>query len=191
MSDTGLYKFGPDPDKSTLPLDVQACLTTASEACDTIMGRSGSDGFCNQEDYMHTTYCACVNAGDGYPCPMRTFAQCANNGSAYKPWWYYNKKQPDGTTKDQQCEKEPICINLVVVGGNNNVTKGITQQCGTIENITNAMRANPALAALAFILFILFIYTISASSTSKPRPAALSPPADLLDSSPAANNLQY
>jgi len=119
---------------------------------------------------------------------MRTFSQCANNGNAYKPYWYYKKLTADGTTKEQQCEKEPICINLVVVGGNNNVTKGITQQCGTIENITNAMIANPALAALAFILFILFIYTISASSTSKPSPAAPPPPPDLLSSSSADLN---
>jgi hypothetical protein len=178
-SRTRWTSFGPDPPPSALPAQAQQCLTPviSSAACDSYIGSADSgQGFCSQDAYKTTTYCACVN--NATACPQFSMASCANAAFAYKPSWWYQGTGPtrNGPTPNETCSKSPICVNLVEVGGGENVVSGITQQCGTITNITNVMKTNPSLAALTIILVVALVIIMSMhadpgeGSTAPPQP---------------------
>jgi len=83
---------------------------------------------------------------------MITSAACANSAFSYLP-----------TTMSSQgreyldCKGQPICINIVEIGGNQNIVSGIKQECGVINNVENFFGASPSLTTIAIILFIIFI----------------------------------
>lgn len=161
---TSWTTFGPDPPPDSLPIAAQKCLApmTSSPSCDNYIGYAASgQGFCAQDEYKRTTYCACVN--NAVACPQYSMASCANAAFAYKPSWWYTKTGPngDGPSKNETCEKTPICVNLVEVGGNQNMVANVTQQCGTVTNVTNMLKANPMMSAFALILFIMLIIVLA------------------------------
>jgi hypothetical protein len=175
-------QFGPDPPLSTLPSDFLACLTTpASLDCDNIVGKAGSgNGYCAQGAYQQTTYCACVN--NVIPCPMVAAAACANSAFAYTP----TKMTPPNGEAYLACKGQPICINLVAVGGNQNVVSGITQECGTIEKITDTIAASPSLAAIAFVLLVMLVILLSVRpEDAGPGGPGAPPPAEQSGVAPA------
>ena len=166
-------EFGPDPPVATIPADFRACLPPAqgSAACDLIVGSSASGlGFCGDPRWRQTTYCACVNNSVG--CPSFSMAACANSAHAYKPYAWYQSPQPGQLSPYETCAKSPICVNLVEVGGSQNVVSGITQQCGAITNLTRLLKANPVLAAAAFVLVIALIVVLSSDTVDSSAPAA-------------------
>lgn len=160
-------KFGPDMLPSQLPPLMQGCLppNAPSRSCDTAMGNAQSGtGFCASPSFEKTTYCACVN--NAVTCPQNSMAACASALYSYKPWIW--NQAIGGESRNETCAKTPICVNLVEVGGSQNLVSGITQQCGTIQNITNVLKTNPTLAILLFILFIAFIVVLSITPTDDP-----------------------
>ena len=172
---TTFTQFGPDPPLAGLSF--AGCLppNPPSVACDNLMGSAQhGSGICADSSYAKTTYCACIN--NAIPCPMVAAAACANSAFAYLPT---NQLPPNGT-EFLACKDRQICVNLVEVGGSQNVVSGITQQCGPITNIYNSIKANPTLAILAFLLFILLVVLMSMRtgdtgkrSTPPPPPAGL------------------
>jgi hypothetical protein len=143
---------------SSLPADFQSCLppNKPSAACDTIIGNSQAGlGYCGNPEYREMTYCACVN--NAVACPNFSMASCANSEYSYKPWSWDQPGTTGGASKNELCAKAPICVNLVEVGGSQNVVSGITQQCGVIQNVTNIVKENPTMAILLFILIIALI----------------------------------
>ena len=156
--------FGPDPPPSTLPAPAQACLipVSSSPACDAFIGSAAQgSGFCALDEYKQTTYCACVN--NAVACPQYAMASCANAAFAYRPAAWYAKTGAghDSPSENDSCKSAPICVNLVEIGGEQNLVSGITQQCGTITNITNILKTNPTLAILAAVLLIMLIVVMS------------------------------
>ena len=154
--------FGPDPPLSALPPDFVGCLppNKPSQACDGIVGSSTEGaGYCASAPYNRTTYCACVN--NSVACPGFSMTSCSNSAYAYQPWAWFQKSVGGGPSKNEQCAASPICVNLVEVGGSQNVVSGVTQQCGTVENITKVLKEDPVLSALAFLLIIAFIVVLS------------------------------
>jgi hypothetical protein len=183
MSDpTTFTQFGPDPPIATLPQAFRRCLSpnAASAGCDGSIGslQSGS-GYCavttpdprypGTAPYAQSTYCACVN--NAIPCPMVAAAACANSAFAYAP----TKMTPPDGAAYAACKGQPICVNLIEVGGNQNVVSGITQQCGVIQNIQNIISTNPALAVLAFLLFVTLVVLLS-MKTGGPGQRGVAPP---------------
>lgn len=183
---TTYTEFGPDVPPAELPPDFLECLPPAapSTACDLTVGSLASGlGYCGQVDpasgeaitspvYAQMTYCACVN--NAAPCPEYTSAVCANSAFAYRPHaWYASPSQ--GESYDANCQNTPICVNLVEVGGDQNVVSGLTQQCGTFETLQLVIGANPALALVAFFL-ILVIAGLLLARTERPRGKLPPPP---------------
>lgn len=189
MSQTTWTSFGPDPPLSTLDVTAQQCLAPngASAACDAYIGSAAAgNGFCSLPTYKTTTYCACVN--NAIPCPQNAMASCANAAYSYKLWQWTQTPSGGGLSHNATCATSPICVNLVEVGGNQNVVSGITQQCGTITNITNVLKTNPALAVLTFLLFITLIVVMSlhADSDGGKRSTPPPPPPGMFDGPAAA-----
>ena len=175
-----ITQFGPDGTLASLPADFRACIAasyggasggTSPEtwmACDQIVGSDLSQqGYCAQPAYRSQTYCACVNSPIISGCPTVVFAPCANSAFSYKP---YTLQPPNGTAY-QTCKGQNICVNQVLVGGSQNVVKDIKQQCGYIQNITNALSVNPQLAAVAVFLIVLLV-TLMLVGDAAPDPAA-------------------
>ncbi len=172
-SQTTFTQFGPDPPLSQLPQAFQTCLppNAPSANCDNVVGSLATgQGYCSQPQYDQTTYCACVN--NAIPCPMVAAAACANSAFAYVPT---AMQAPNGQAY-QRCKGQPICVNIVEIGGSQNIVSGITQQCGIITNIQNIVSANPTLAILAFLLFITLIVLMSIRTGGTPRATPPPPP---------------
>ena len=153
--------FGPDLPAAALPPAFQACLPPAqpSAECDGAVGSAAAGyGFCSDPTYRRMTYCACVNNSVG--CPEYAMASCANAAYSYKPAAWYAPKA-DGLSQDAVCAKAPVCVNLVV----GNTSGHVTQQCGTIRNITAVVRASPLLAVVVFILVLALVVVMSQRST--------------------------
>ena len=143
--------FGPDPPFSSLPAQFQACIQKPSADCDAIIGSTAEPpGFCSENAYKQTTYCACVN--NALPCPLYTSTACANSANAY-----VSSKLSAGLTG---CKDQNFCINVVDVGGSQNIVSGITQQCGVIQQTKNIILARPGFAALVFILIVALIIVL-------------------------------
>lgn len=190
-------EFGPDIPLSELPPDFSACLppNPSSPDCDSTVGSlqsglgycscdcdSGGDtppsasacppGTCDGKSYAHMTYCACVN--NAASCPQLSSAPCANSAFAYQPWGWSNTKKGD-STYDEECATTPICVNIVEVGGDQNVVNDLTQQCGTFETVQIIIGTNPALAALALFL-VLVILGLLLARTDRPESRLPPPP---------------
>ena len=85
-------------------------------------------------------------------------ASCSNSAFAYR-----TTRQSSQST--ESCP--PICVNIVDLGaGNQNVVQGLTQQCGTITNVTNILKTNPFLAVLTFILVMVLFIVMSSNTDS-------------------------
>lgn len=164
MSQNTWTIFGNDPDISTLDPKVQACLppNEPTQDCDKTIGYAGNGGFCDNPNYQQTTYCACVN--NAVACPQFSMAACANAAYSYKPWSWYQTLPNSTASKDSECSTSPICVNLLEIGGEGNLTSNITQQCGVITNITNILKTKPTFAILLLILFIALIIIMSLST---------------------------
>jgi hypothetical protein len=108
-------------------------------------------------------------------------ASCANAAYAYKPYWWYQPPAPGAPTPNAACSAAPICVNLVEVGGEQNVVSGVTQQCGTITNITNVLKANPALAALTLLLFVALAVVMAIRADPARLVMPPPPPSDIFD----------
>lgn len=183
---TTYTEFGPDMPLSELPPAFAACLPPAasSSACDQTIGSSSSGlGYCScdcsggtcppmcgGQSYAQMTYCACVN--NGAPCPQLSSAPCANSAFAYRPWAWSNAAG-GGPTYNEECGDSQICVNILEVGGDQNVVSGLTQQCGTFETIQIIVGTNPALAAIALLLVLVIVGLLLARTD---RPAARMPP---------------
>ena len=168
-----IARFGPDAPLAQLPDAMRACLPPAppSRGCDEIMGSAfGGLGYCSVEPYRSMSFCACANSS--VPCPMIAAAACANSGFAYLP----SPMQPPDGAKYAACRGQPICVNLVQIGGAQNVASGITQQCGTIQNVRNVVSANPALAGLAFVLVLALLLLLLTPTDPEPGEGAPGPP---------------
>ena len=165
--------FGPDLPPSALPLDLQACLppNQPTEACDALVGSAALGyGYCAEPAYQRMTYCACVNNAVG--CPEYAMASCANSAFSYRPWAWYQPGPAGQPSRDQMCEKAPICVDLVEVGGSQNVVSDITQQCGAVTNLSKRLGGNPALVVLALVLLITLVAVLSARVDADDAPAA-------------------
>ncbi len=168
---TTYTEFGPDAPISSLPSEFSACLPPAanSSACDRTIGSlssglgycscdcsGGSDKSCpapcGGQSYAHMTYCACVN--NAATCPQLSSAPCANSAFAYQPWAWSNSSSGT-TTYDDECGESQICVNILEVGGDQNMVNGLNQQCGTFETEHIIVGTNPALAIVA--LFLMFV----------------------------------
>ena len=184
---SGFTRFGPDPPLDSLvgaDAPFKVCLgdnlsPETRRYCDEIVGRWGGTGYCADSKFAQTTYCACVN--NLIPCPMFAAAACANAAFSYR-----TSRMQEGGVAYKECKGQPICVNIVEIGGSQNVVSGITQQCGVIQNIQNVYNTNPKLAVLTFILFIALVILMSmkadgASSSSAKRPP---PPSGMFDSVP-------
>lgn len=166
---TTFTQFGPDPPLSDLPQAFQACVEdpASSPNCDATVGSAAAgQGYCSQPAYAQTTYCACVN--NAIPCPMVAAAACANSAFAYAP----TTMQAPGGQAYLRCKGQPICVNIVEVGGSQNIVTGITQQCGLITDVQNLISTSPLLAALTFILIVMIAVLLSLRTT----PAGRAPP---------------
>jgi hypothetical protein len=164
-------KFGPDPPITSLGSSVQNCLppNKATAACDAVIGSAQTgNGFCANPQYAQTTYCSCVNSA--VACPNFALAACANTEYSYKPWYWNQPSTTGGPSRNQYCAKAPVCVNLVEVGGSQNIVSGITQQCGTIKDITNIIKTDPTMAVLIFILFIALIIVATLHTDDDPPP---------------------
>ncbi len=173
---TTFVQFGPDPPIDSLPAAFQACLppNAPSSSCDAIIGSlQEGTGFCSDSHYAQTTFCSCVN--NAIPCPMLAAAACANSAFSYVT---SRQTPPDGEAY-VTCKGQPICVNIVEVGGNQNVVSGITQECGTITNIENTVSANPTLAAITFIICIILII-LATARTDSGRELPLPPPPGII-----------
>lgn len=58
------------------------------------------------------------------------------------------------------------CINLVEINGAQNVTSGVTQQCGPVTNMKGGVESHPILAAAAFIIFLVLAMLLSITPTA-------------------------
>jgi hypothetical protein len=183
---TTFTQFGPDPPFASLPEAFQKCLPPNAQTVTTdgVIGSLASgQGYCSQTTpdprypgsapYAQSTYCACVN--NAIPCPMVAAAACANSAFAYLP----TRMTPPSGSAYAVCKDRPICINIVEVGGNQNIVSGITQQCGVIQNIQNVIQTSPTLAALAFLLFITLVVLLSMRTGTGGRRATPPPPLGL------------
>ena len=170
--------FGPDSQLVDLPAAMQACLPPGqpSQACDQLIGSAAQGyGFCADPAYRQMTYCACVNSSAG--CPQRTMPQCANAASSYKPWAWYQPGPGGAPSADSSCAASPVCVDIVDVGSGQNTVSGLSQQCGTLSNVTSLMKANPELAAITIVLLVALIaaalgHSNSAAPKQRPPPAA-------------------
>lgn len=173
---TTLTSFGPDTPLDALPLSFRRCLppnvlTPAQQsACDAIVGSiTAGTGYCSVAPFTGMTYCGCVN--NSIPCPMIAATACANSASAFQPT---AMRAPDGQAY-LACKGRPVCVNLVEVGGSQNVVKGVTQQCGDIQNFRTFILANPALLILVILLVIMLAVlsglgsSVSAAKTPPPK----------------------
>jgi hypothetical protein len=180
---TTFTRFGPDPLLSSLPKAFQACLQgSPGPSCDALVGSlAQGSGFCAEPEYAQTTFCACVN--NAIPCPTVAAAACANSAFAYAPT---DMRPPSGRTF-LRCKSQPICVDLVEVGGGQNVVSGVTQQCGAITNVRRVLSASPALAALAFFAFLTLVaLAVGAFTPTAARRPPPPPPPGLFDGVPAA-----
>lgn len=182
-------EFGPDLPPPDLPPDFAACLPPAasSSACDRIVGSSSSGlgycscdcaggacpGFCDEQGYARMTYCACVN--NAAPCPQLSSAPCANSAFAYQPWAWSNTAS-GGATYDEECGDSQICVNILEVGGDQNVVNDLTQQCGTFQTVQLIVGTNPALAAVALLLVLVIVGLLLARPDRPGRDGRLPPP---------------
>lgn len=158
-------QFGPDPMLTSLPSDMQNCLTTTpTPACDVIMGSAPSgQGHCANAMYAQTTYCSCVN--NSMPCPQTTMAVCANTAYAYKPA-SWSVADANGVSTDENCRVANLCFNLVDVNGASNVVSSVNQSCGGGANqssnkIIQVVSTNPILSFLLFFMIIVLLIVIS------------------------------
>lgn len=189
MSQTTWTKFGPDMPVTSLPPQFSQCLppNQPTQACDAIVGSaSAGNGTCADPMFMRTTYCACVN--NATACPEFSMAACANSARSYKPWAWY-QPTAGGASKHELCAKSPICVNLLEIGGSQNVVNNITQQCGIITNITNVLKTSPALAVLTFLLLISLIVVMSMQTDDRRDKNQPPPPGsyDNFDAPPVVN----
>jgi hypothetical protein len=154
MAATSFTQFGPDDPLSSLDAQFRGCLgpdLTAAERqrCDAVVGSLASgNGYCANDRYSRMSYCACVN--NAIPCPMVAASACANSAFAYRP---SAMSPPDGEAY-LGCKDATICVNLVEVGGSQNVVSGITQQCGVIQNVRNVIGAYPIFAVILLVLVV-------------------------------------
>ncbi|MFA6166973.1 MAG: hypothetical protein WC700_10170 [Gemmatimonadaceae bacterium] len=169
---TTFTQFGPDPPLEDLPKHFRACIEKpGTPGCDALVGSAASgNGYCSRSQYAQTTYCACVN--NAIPCAGVVAAACVNSEFAYRPTAI---RAPAGEDY-LACKNLPICINVVEVGGNQNVVQNIKQECGPITNITNIINANPTLAILVFVLVVALVILMRMSvsdDNGAPPPARL------------------
>lgn len=181
---TTFTEFGPDVSLGSLPPDFRACLppNPATPECDQVVrSLAAGQGYCGNRDgsgnptsanYGQMTYCACVN--NAISCPEFTSAACANSAFAYKPY-AWAVENAGGESQYSSCEDTPICVNILEVGGDQNVVSGLTQQCGTFQTVQLVIGTNPALAALAFILIVVIVVLLLAR-TDDTRGARRYPP---------------
>lgn len=149
----GYYQFGPDP--ATVPPDFLACLQGApTSACDGVVGSvfSGA-GYCAVDPYKTSTYCACVNSA--LPCPAVTSTVCTSS-----PHAYHATSMVAGAVEFENCLVTPICLNVVAVGGTQNVVEA-SQSCGPGETLANAARARPAYAAAFVVLLVALLLAVA------------------------------
>lgn len=184
MSETTTPKrwvnFGPDPPISSLPSDFQNCLppNEPTSACDGIIGSADSGyGMCSDPKYQQTTYCSCVN--NQISCPQTAAASCANSSFGYRTFKYTQKF--NGVSDQDTCKNSPICVNILDVGGSQNIASNITQQCGVITNITKVLKTSPVLALITFILIVVLIILMSTNTSSDDKEPLLPPPPGLFE----------
>jgi hypothetical protein len=157
--------FGPDAPLASLPKEFEQCLppNKASQSCDAIVGSAVTgQGYCSQPAYQNMTYCSCVN--NAVACPEFTMVSCANGDYSYKPW-IWDQPQASGLSINQNCQKNPICVNVVEAGGADNVLSNVNQNCG--GSTTTA----PSLLYIYIILVVMFVIIIGLviRSTKKSR----------------------
>jgi hypothetical protein len=162
--------FGPDPALTTLPANIQSCLTGApSETCDQLIGSlaqgyNATTGgpFCASPQYKTTTYCACVN--NSVPCPQTTMSACANTAFAYKPYAWSVAPAPGAASPNEECKASNNCLNIIQVSGSQNVTSSINQSCGGGEAPNNIIVSTfisyPYITILLFFMIILLCIAI-------------------------------
>jgi len=125
---------------------------------------ASGNGYCSVDRYSRMTYCSCVN--NAIPCPMDAAASCANSAFAYRP---SNMIAPNGQAF-KACKDATICVNIVEVGGSQNVVTGISQECGAIQNVRNIINSNPILAGIALILIIILVFLVLSRSSDDVLP---------------------
>lgn len=150
----GYYQFGPDP-LTPPPADFLACLQGApTAACDATVGNVfAGTGYCATDTYKTSTYCACVNSA--LPCPAVTSTVCTSSPNAY-----HATSMVAGAVEFENCLVTPICLNVVAVGGSQNVVEA-SQSCGPGETIANAARARPAYAAAFVVLLVALLLAVA------------------------------
>jgi hypothetical protein len=144
-------QFGPDPALGTLPAAVQQCLppNPQSAACDAVIGDYASGaGFCADPAHAGTTYCACVN--NSLPCPMIASASCSN-----APHSYRNAAMTVDSPEYKYCASHPICVNQVDLAGNQDVARGVVQECGQVTNVKRKISASSATVAVVVFVFLV------------------------------------
>lgn len=152
----GYYQFGPDTAATPLPADFQACIQNPpTPACDATVGSvfTGS-GYCSEDLYKQTTYCSCVNSA--LPCPAVTSTVCTSSPGAY-----HATSMVAGSTEFENCLATPVCLNVLSVGGSQNVVEA-SQSCGVGDAVANAVRSRPGYAA-AFVLVLVALLVAVAS----------------------------
>ncbi len=146
---------------------VSGCLGNPSASCDVLMGDATQPGsLCADPRFAGTVYCACVNAP--LPCPITTFAPCANDPLAYQSLLLQ--------ARNAVCSKQPLCINSEQVGGAQNVVYGTVQECGTITNIL--AQIPPLVYWVIVVAFAMVVYAAVAvrrARTSAPTGGAPEP----------------
>ena len=133
---------------------------------------ASGQGYCSQAPWANMTYCACVN--NAIPCPMMASSACANSAFAFKPT---NMLPPNGVSYGE-CKNASICVNVVEVGGSQNVVSNITQECGVIQNVQNLVNTSPMLAAITFILIIVLIILLAMKTEGGEHALYPPPPPD-------------
>jgi len=94
-------------------------------------------------------------------------AVCANTAFAYKPYAW-----SEGTPSlNSECRSAPVCINMIEVGGSQNIANNVKQSCNLGEATANAagnaaMNA-PYLFVLLLVLFVLLAVVASIHTTDK------------------------
>ncbi len=118
-------------------------------------------GYCSNNTYADTPYCACVNAPVANPeC---VFAPCTNFEMGYKT------KDMHSVTTSNQCPNYVNCQQVFDMGGSNNVAPNTNQflNCnGTVTYFINQMTQHPWVSSVSVILVISIVIVFTSGGSN-------------------------
>lgn len=130
-----------------------------SPSCDAIIGNINMPGtLCASPTYQQSIYCACVNGPSQETDLVCAFAPCADSAFSYKPIGL----------KPYMSNCPPIydCYDVLVLGGQNNVSAGVDQRVNCDDSPEDNRKRNIIIILLiaVFISFVISVTTYLSSN---------------------------